>query len=267
MKKIIYIILLLTTSPSFGDIRMIEVLNKIENIQQYLNAEPNPKLNNWSFDSQTTLVVFDLDNVLVQPNFYLKNSEIMGNLAKHSIKALMKLSLNAGTFIQLRNKVKKIKLEIPYSFVENEFVNIIDQLQSAGTPTIICTASIVKVNDSRISFLKKTGIDFSKPFINEEITQPFATHKGEILYGITSSQEKEQKIDEMVAAINEKRLEKNIPPITKVIFIDDKMSQIHRVVKGVTQVDEVLGLWYNHLQNTMQYMDLVKELQFLRANY
>lgn len=201
--------------------------------------------------NQNTLVIFDIDSTLTTPSdpclrrFSIKKHK---HVFDRYVGQLTKKQLYIFTHLLI--------LQSPSQLVENEFPEVIMQLQNRGVKTLACTSSstgsignIVK-NFSlwRFQELKKLDIDFSSIFPGR-VLFPYEDCNDDIpgiekgIVGCGHKIKKGMLFDKIIAHIN-------FTP-HKVIVIDDKMENIESFMNEIrVRYPDVkfIGIQYDGMQ-------------------
>jgi len=214
-------------------------------------------------DSET-LVIFDVDMVLVQPEnpaFQMKNMKNFGSVSKKIMKSIPEdKKMIFLSLMTLSSDPVLIDAKIP---------QYIKQMALQGASLMALTANLtgelghIKHMDlQRVEALKKIGIDFvpvapfSEPFIFSDLASyrgNYSTYVDGILFVNGTTVTKGQALLSFLKHINTKP--------KKVIFIDDKEDNLINVEEALATLSiEYVGL---HYSGAAQYPSLpISESEF-----
>lgn len=202
---------------------------KIQEITPYIDAQ--------------TLVVFDIDNTLIQPNQSLGSDQwfryVLRSYVDKGISQEAALDKTLGFWKQI-NKVSNVS---PVEYGEPLFVR---KLQQSGITTMVLTArgtDVVAITDRQLNQVK---LDFTKssPFgDNDLLIDKGIRYRRGVLY--VSGQDKGTSL---IKFLQHFRLSPK-----KVLFIDDLSKNVHSVEAALTKAQiDVLNVRYGALDEKVK---------------
>lgn len=205
--------------------------------------------------SSTTLAIFDVDMVLVQPSdpaFQMANIKRFGGISKRIMKEVPadKLML----FLSLMTVSSDSVL------IDDRTPQFLQQIMQRGIPTMALTANLTgqfgkisKMEQWRIDGLRQLGINFSKkaPYTTSLIFDDLTSYRGNYstyLNGVLFVNGTAVSKGEALLAF----LEKTSFYPDKIIFIDDREDNLINVEAAIQKLDkqiDYVGLHYLGAQN------------------
>lgn len=205
---------------------------------------------------QETLVIFDIDNTIAEPEqtigsdewFYYKVQKIM---QQKKINQTYAISEAVGFFI-LIHRVIQLRP------IETLTPHLIRFLQNDGIHTIALTARSLPIVQRTIEQLLLLGIDFSRTELLDHELDFILTHPGKYKNGIIFCGENNKG-----TVLTEILTYANYRP-KKIVFIDDKRKNLLLVEHAVTQDHiDFIGIHYTRLEEKVSKFDpLLAEQQF-----
>jgi len=218
-----------------------------------------------------TLILWDVDQTLITPN----DSVLRPKWEQYLDQLLGGKKVMTNELGEKRYIFREILMKAPHSLINSQSVSLIEELQNMEIPVIAFTAApggkigeIDSFLDWRIRELEEFGFQFGATFSNVDSIQlpkdpdkefPPIYKSGVI---ITSLHEKGPVLTNFFKEINW------VPK--KVIFIDDKMSNLESVEQSLKDITQVLGIHYTAANDLPADLDeeMAKEQvdHFLRTN-
>lgn len=201
-----------------------------------------------NYIEKDTLVLFDIDNTLAHPVGTIGSDEWFGNMVKMH-------QSQGKNFIEAINLVlpiyHEVELQIPLQLIEQTTPQPLRDLQQEGYDVMALTARSLPLVNRTISQLADINIDFSHNHIGPTYAIRQAPHIYMYKRGILFSGDNnkgEALIDFLDSC--------EIAPI-KVVFIDDKMKNLHAVEAAVeARGIKFVGIRYGRLDAHVAAFDM-----------
>ncbi len=208
MKNRFYKIALLTSLAlgqlSFAEIRQITHMSEIK---QEIDAH--------------TLVIFDIDNTILEPVQTLGSDQWYGSLVKDNLAngltedAAIDVAIQLWVDVQNKTKVKAVEASTPA---------LIEELQNSGVRVMALTSRPLNLIDATLRQLKSIGVDLSKTSgLADDLEIP-ALDKTKTKSGIIFVGPKNNK-----GLVLGKYIESLSVKPTKIVFSDDKQKHVTNV--------------------------------------
>lgn len=227
---------------------IIELTN-IENITMYLGAQ----------ETKQTLIIWDVDNTLVEPEGTIGGSPwfeyTLQQKISNGIEYQVAFKEMLELCIALQHQIKLMPVEVTTA-------SIVQQTQATGAHVIALTSRALEQAQRTIEQLNQHGIDFNSsdlPFSeNINTAQPSYLHQNGIIFCQTYN--KAKALIEIIHLLD-------YHP-TKVIFIDDMLKNLKALETTLYDFDptiEFIGIRYAYLDTKMTSFDPINaQAEFAR---
>lgn len=213
-----------------------------------------------------TLVIFDVDMVLLQPSnpaFQMTNMKRFNSVAKRIMKEIpVEKQMMFLSLIAMRS---------PAVLIDNRTPQLLNQILQRGIPTIALTAhltgplgTVSKIEQYRIDELRQLGIDFYKtaPCQQTIVFDDLVAYRGNypiychgVLFTNGNAVSKGKAFSSFLKRTN-------FSP-NKVIFIDDREDNLKSLEMAIQRLDRSIEYQGLHFIGAMQYPSkIISENEF-----
>lgn len=210
----------------------------MHNVQKHIKAA----------NAATTLLVFDLDNTLIEPHGLIGSDQwfthMMGNHPHiHYLDAAQKV-------VPLYHEIRK---KIPVKLVEDISADIIRTAQERGFRAVGLTLQGEGLSDATIARLQEVSIHFKHSFPLSRTQHLNLPHPCLYKEGIVFCSGKNDKGSALIALLKESAYK----PLT-IIFVDDKEHHLQAVEKALHEHMpdiQFIGIRYSYLDEKINNFD------------
>jgi FMN phosphatase YigB (HAD superfamily) len=193
------------------------------------------------------LLMFDIDNTLAHPNGLIGSDEWFVHMIEQQKE-------QGKDFIQALNNVLpiyyEVQLKVPLQLIEQSTPQLLAELQKEGIDVIALTARSLPLVNRTIEQLSAIDIDFSHNHIGPVFVLRNAPHLYMYKRGILFSGDN-NKGEALVDFLDYC----DVKP-EKIIFVDDKLHNLHKVEAIVEQRNiSFVGIRYGRLDEHVQNFD------------
>lgn len=221
--------------------------NSIKDLFNYINE-----------NESDILLIFDVDNTLIQPQGWVCGTAWFEHVVEQKIKAGIHPDIARD---QLLDLCIDIQPHVTWILTEEAITDVIEKVQINGIRTIGLTSRPLLSANNTVSHLSKLNIHFKSFGLHHMLpittsAHPYHYQDGIIFCGLY---DKGKALTEILERIGYRP--------KKIIFIDDSARQVQSVANAVNSFDKAIdfiGIRYSHLDHNFKQFDPISAEQEYR---